>query len=205
MEKKGKNKHNEKVIKKLPKEKDKTTKTKEKTTKTNHVITDDDTTIVFDKNYEWEIERDLTKEFYYSNDKQLNKNSGKFVRFVNHRKARGWEGELVTLYDDGKRICHFLYGVFGTNPDEAKAYLAEENLTKEIMEFEFEKKKREEIAKQKKEDRKKKKKGSSGKNKKTKTIIDAEGNNLPLIENLVTPPVPNLVIVPIQSDVTEKP
>ena len=118
---------------------------------------------------------------------------------MNHCKARGWEGELLTLYDDGKRIWLYLYGVFDTNHDEAKAYLAAENLTKEVMEFEFEKKKREEEAKQKKENRKNKnKKGSSGKNKRAKTSNDVEGNNpLPIAEILIT--------VPIQTDVTDKP
>ena len=109
-----------------------------------NIVTDDETSMVDDVNHEWDIERDKTKQYYYSNKKKLNKKAGKFQEIGNHRKMRGYEGELLVLYDDGVREWIDLYVVFDSQSDDAITYMCENNLTKEQMDFGFEKKRREE-------------------------------------------------------------
>lgn len=168
------------------------------------IVTDDETSVINDKDYEWEIERDKDRQYYYSSNKKLNKKSAKLVDIVNHRKARGYEGELLVLYENGLRDWVFTYGVFEAYENEFSNYFVDNMLSLEQMEYESEKIKRDNEKKKKLEDakrekeelkkKKKKKQKCKGTNKKTKKN-DMKDEDLPLNENMVVETLPILAIM----------
>jgi hypothetical protein len=120
--------------------KNKTTNVLKNTSPPANLVTDEETSVANDKDYVWEIERDRTREYYYSSTKKLNKVKGEiFDSIVNHRKAQDYEGELLVLYTNGTRHWLYLYGIFETHSDDCITYICENNLTLEMMQFELEK------------------------------------------------------------------
>jgi hypothetical protein len=198
------------VNKKVPtgkdgnKVKNKTTNVVKNKSPPANVVTDEETSIANDKDYVWEIERDRTREYYYSSTKKLNKVKGEiFDSIVNHRKAQDYEGELLILYTNGTRHWVYLYGIFETHSDDCITYICENNLTLEMMQFEMEKKLREEQKEKEKQRRMEERKNKmnqkrKGKNKKAKKNQDKE-------VNLVPSPVPIKTILVTKATILETP
>jgi hypothetical protein len=65
--------------------------------------------------------------------RKLNKVECKSLDIVNHRRQRGFQGEVLVLYTDGQRFWCYLHGAFLEIQDAVKAYMTANNLTLEAM------------------------------------------------------------------------
>jgi hypothetical protein len=114
-------------------------KTGEKTKKRSDTVTivtiEEDNVSHNDSYDDYEIPRDYTKEFVNSNKRKLKRCKPELYGIGNHRKGRGYEGELLMLYTDGTRYWGFLAGPLEEFSGMTYKYLKDNNLTCEMMGF----------------------------------------------------------------------
>lgn len=84
---------------------------------------------------DYEIPRDFTREFVNSNKRKLKRCKPELYGFGNHRKGRGFEGELLMLYTNGKLFWGYLSGPLEDFVETTSKYLDDNNLTCEMMGF----------------------------------------------------------------------
>ena len=86
--------------------------------------------------YKWEIERDWSRKYYRRNDKKLNKKKGdKLQEICNHRKHYRFEGELLIMWNDGKREWSYMSSVFHDANSMVVDYIEKQEFSIHIMCF----------------------------------------------------------------------
>lgn len=83
----------------------------------------------------WDIIVNKQKEWRIQN-KKLFKVEEEASDVINHRKAKGYHGEMLVLYTTGQREWCYLHGVYQEIPDKVKTYMVLHHITLQIMGYE---------------------------------------------------------------------
>jgi hypothetical protein len=87
-----------------------------------------------DDKYVYEIKRDYKKKYFMSNSKRLIKTKSNLESIENHRKGKGYEGEVLVKYTDGIRDWCYISAAVIEMPNELDVYMSENNINLDMME-----------------------------------------------------------------------